>query len=141
MKKVFLLILTVVMITALFAGCSGGEPSYAGQMTDNIISGLQNRDYTAFSRDMGDTIKSAMTEDNFNALADMLKQKIGDYQNKSFGGVSEVEQNGVKYTVVVYTAKYSNEPGDVLITVTFGGEKGAEKVAGLLFNSPKLREQ
>lgn len=166
MKKSFLFVLAALMVLLLvFSGCEANEPEsteasdvpetsgtpgvgpvaeedvpYAGPMVDNILAALESRDYVAFSKDMGDTMKAAMTEDAFNSLAGLLADKVGSFQQVSFGEGANVEQNGVMMTVIVYIAKYSEEPGDVLVTITFAGEE-AKTIEGLYFNSPKLREQ
>lgn len=108
-------------------------------MVDNLISAIENRDYEAFSRDLGDTMKTAMPEDSFNALVDLLKTKIGSYQERSFAQAADTTQGGVKMTVLAYNAKYSDEPDNVLITVGFGEE--SKTIELLYFTSPKLLEQ
>ncbi len=140
MKKLYLSVLIVLLIAAAFAGCAGSEPDYAEPIVENILASIDSGDYEAFSRDLGDTLKSAMTEDAFNSLKDLLDSKAGRYQQKSFRDAAQTTQNGIKMTVAVYTAKYSDEPGDVIVTVTFAGDE-QKKVEGLFFNSPKLREQ
>lgn len=157
MKKILFVFAAVLTLSMMFAGCAaGGSPAqsgaqasagsgaltaedmaYAEPLVDNLLAGIKDRDYAVFSRDMTDLMKSAMTEDALGQLADFLS-KIGEYQSRTFAQAANVTQNGVTYAVVIYTAKYSNEPGDVLITVTFTGDK---KIEGLNFNSPKLREQ
>lgn len=139
MKKVYLLALTIIMITAVLTGCGGSEPAYAAPMVDNLLLAIEDRDYEAFSRDLSDTMKSAMTEESFNSLADLLKTKIGSYQQRSFGESADTTQDGVKMTVIAYIAKYSDEPGNVLITVSFGEE--GKTIEGLYFTSPKLQQQ
>lgn len=138
-KNVLILTLSALLAAALLAGCAGKEPAYAGSITDNILSGIEQKDYPMFSRDFDDTMKTALPEEAFNSLADLLSATIGSYQSKSFGDAAETTQNGVKIMTVIYKAKYSNEPADVLVTVMFSGEEGGRKVSGLYFNSPKLR--
>lgn len=140
-KNVLLVTMSVLLAAALLAGCGTKEPDYAGPMTENILSGIEQKDYTMFSRDFDDAMKAALPEDAFNSLVDLLSSKIGSYQSKSFGDATETTQSGVDMTVVIYKAKYTNETEDVLVTVTFSGKESSKKVSGLLFNSPKLRQQ
>ncbi len=165
MKKRVLLALTALMVlTAIFSGCETTKPDktseqsaapggaadadgviseadvpYAGPMAENILAAIENRDYEAFSKDLGDTMKAAMTKEAFNSLVDFLA-KVGSFEKLSFGEGANVTQDGVAMTVIVYIAKYSEEPGDVLVTITFTRDD-ERKIIGLYFNSPKLREQ
>ncbi len=168
MKKFGFPVIVICIAVSLIAGCDASAPSessspaesaaptesikhsggiteedvaYAGPMTDNILVGIANNDYAVFSRDFSDTMKAAITKEGFDKLVSFLDTKIGEYKSKAFGQAADVTQNGVIYTVVIYTAKYSDEPGDVLITVTFSAGEVQKKVEGLNFNSPKLREQ
>lgn len=139
----------LLVITALLAGCGGSastgdvtlaeaDVAYAEPLVDNMLAGIKDKDYAEFSRDMTDTMKSSMNEDSFNSLVELLASKVGEYESRSFGQAANTTQNGVQYTVIIYTAKYSDEPDDVLINVILSGEK---KIDGLYFNSPKLSEQ
>lgn len=141
MKKLYLLLLTIILTAAFFTGCAGkpGEPAYAGPMTDNLLTALEDNDYEAFSRDFSDTMKAEMTQDAFTEVTELLDSKIGDYRQKSFGEAAQTEQNGVKLNVVIYNAKYSNEPGNVIVTVYFDEE--GKLIEGLFISSPKLAEQ
>jgi hypothetical protein len=157
MKKILFMIAALLMLTALFTGCAGnnaaqGSPqasqgndtlsaedvAFAEPLVDNMLAGIRDKDYAVFSRDFSDATKSLMTEDKFNELTDLLASKIGDYEQRSFTQAVKAAQNDTLYTAVAYTAKYSDEPGDVIITVTFNPD---QKIEGLRLDSPKLREQ
>ena len=138
------MISAVLMLMIVLVGCGGlseSDVSYAGPMVDNVIGGLADRDYDMFSRDFSDTLKSALTEENFDTFADLLDEKIGSYESKNFGGASPTTQDDVDMTVVVYKAKFSKETSNVLITVKFSGESGDETIEGIYFNSPNLQKQ
>ncbi|MGE5495941.1 MAG: DUF3887 domain-containing protein [Burkholderiales bacterium] len=150
MKKYILGLAALLALSTILTGCGGDSPAdgalsaedvaYAEPIVDNILAGIKDRDYAVFSRDFSDTMKTLMPEESLDSLADLLASKVGEYQSRSFAQAADVTQNGAQYTVVTYTAKFSDEPGDVLIIVTFGGDT-EKKVDGLFFNSPKLREQ
>ena len=53
-------------------------------------------------------------------------------------GASQTTAKGTAYDTAVYRAKYTQESGDVVITITFCDENGAKVVAGLYFNSANL---
>lgn len=168
-KNTCIIIAAVLLLCALLAGCSQNNASpsaspgtsagasaavstaqnsgqvteadvpYASDMVDNMLAGIKEKDYAKFSKDFTDTMKSAMKEDSLNQLADMLSSKIGDYESKTFGQAANVTQGGLAYTVIVYTAKYTKESGDVIITVSFIDNNGTKQIGGLNFNSPNLR--
>ena len=144
MKRITIIMVLLLAVVAALTGCTNkldeSDVSYAGEMVDNMLAGIEDRDYDAFSRDFSDTMKSAMTEDSFIAMADLLDEKIGTYESKSFSQAVETEEDGAAMTVVVYKAQYSDETDDVLITVTFSGSDGDYVIEGLYFNSPNLRE-
>jgi outer membrane murein-binding lipoprotein Lpp len=163
MKRVLLLFGAVLTAAALLAGCGGmketdevsqqtvvtdqetdqasQEPdvSYADDMVENMLAGLNQNDYAVFSRDFSDAMKAAINETAFESMLELFISTIGEYENKHFYQAADTTQNGVVLTVVVYTAQYTQESGDVIITVYFGGEEGSKKIEGLYFNSPKLR--
>ncbi len=143
-NKIVWILAVVIMIAAIFAGCGGQtsqDYSYADAMLDNILAGIENRDYSQFSLDFSDKMKGVLTEDVFNATCDLLDSKIGDYQSRTFTGAEDIEENDINLTFIVYNAKYSDEPANVIITIAFSGEEGSRKVETLVFNSPKLRQQ
>lgn len=139
-----MILVMVLLAGALLSGCgkvlTESDVSYAGPMLDNLLSGIKDKDYSEFSKDFGPEMKTAMTEDAFNTLADTLSSKIGDYQSRAFGGATTQKSNGKDYTVVVYKAKYSSETADVMITVTIGDDNGNKTVDGFFMNSPNLRK-
>jgi len=139
-KRVLMLVLAALTAAALLGGCGLKETDvpYAGDMAENLLQGLSQNDYAAFSRDFSDTMKSAIDEDAFATMVDQFSTTIGTYESKSFYQAANTTQNDVDYTVVVYKAKFSEED-EVLVTVTFSGDEGSEVVDGLFFNSPKLR--
>jgi hypothetical protein len=142
MKRLFAAAALALMLSLLVSGCAKGlkesDVSYAGAMLDQVLAGIKDRDYAEFSKDFGPDMLSALPEDKFGALADNLESKIGDYQSRSFVSATDLQSNGKNYTKVVYRAKYTGETGDVLITITFGGEEGAKTVEGFFMSSPNL---
>ncbi len=140
-KKVLVLFGAALVVTALLAGCAGikeADVPYASDMVDNMMAGMNDNDYAVFSRDFSEVMKEAIDETAFAPMTEQLSV-IGAYESKSFYQAADTTQNDVDMTVVVYKAKFSGEDADVLITVSFSGEKGEEKIEGVFFNSPKLR--
>ena len=82
-------------------------------------------------------MKNAAPEAVFQETNALIKAKIGSYVSKEFW---KVQGEGI-YTSVYYKAKFSEEPGDVTVNVVFQEISGDIYVAGLWFDSPKLRQQ
>ncbi len=145
-----LILFAAVLWITLLAGCGGsgqtgtntatlasGEPAYATAMTDKILQALSSGDYAAFSRNYDASMKLVMTEAAFNQTRDLINGKIGTYVSKQFSSVQEKDG----YTIVVYQAKYTDEPGDVTVSIAFTGTGDKVLFSGIWFDSPKLREQ
>lgn len=135
----------LLMLVVAAAGCVAklkeADVRYAGPMVDNLLAGIAAGDYAGFSRDLDDTMLKAIDEKAFTAMVDQIRSVIGDYQSKTFTQAVNTTENNVPMTVIIYKARFSNEPADVLITVTFTDSHSGKKISGLFFNSPKLRGQ
>ena len=139
--------LGVIMMLALVVSVSGcaTEPeidvdevrAYADPITEDTLIGMNEDNYAQFSEHFTQTMKSVMSEANFIQLSTALKPIIGDYVSKEFWTV----EKQAEYTVVKYKVKYTEEPADVIVTVSFDEVEGAIYLSGLWFDSPKLRQQ
>jgi hypothetical protein len=108
---------------------------YAEPITDGILEGHNNFDYAKYSKDFDETMKNAMPEKVFKQKQEIIFSKIGKCKSRKLSRV--IKQTG--YIVAIYSGEFEKE-SDVIIRVVF--QKYGEKnlVAGLWFNSPKLRE-
>lgn len=141
------IVLGIIMTLGLVVSASActNEPDsdigriqkYADPITEDALIGMNEDDYAKFSKHFDETMRNAVPEANFVQLSDTMKQVIGDYISKEFWMVEKQEE----YTVVGYRAKYTTEPADVIITVSFHEVEGETYLAGIWFDSPKLREQ
>ena len=111
--------------------------AYADPITEDTLIGMNENDYAKFSEHFDEAMKKAIPEANFVQLGDAIKPIIGDYISKEFW---TVEKQG-EYTVVKYKAKYTIEPAEVIVTVSFHEIEGETYLSGLWFDSPRLREQ
>ncbi len=136
MKRIITIILGIILVLVLVSGCGqkAAEPSYAGEMTDNVLNSINEGNYTSFSRDLDQTMIEALPEAAFNGMRSQLQDKIGDFVSKQFS--TTVLQG--EYTTVVYNAKYTKED-EVKITISFRVIDGANRVSGLYFDAPSLR--
>jgi hypothetical protein len=106
--------------------------TYADSETENVLAALSNNDYTAFSRDLNQSMKNSMSKSAFEKLYNQLKTSVGNYQSKVF----EAATNANDFITAQYLAAYSDKSGGVWITISFDKNK---KISGLYFNAPKLR--
>ncbi|MBC7120840.1 MAG: DUF3887 domain-containing protein [Candidatus Methanosuratus sp.] len=109
---------------------------YADPMTENLLLGIENGNYTAFSRDFDDAMRNALNLTNFQQLISNLDSKVGHYVSDSKTFIKG-EQTG-NYIIAYYMADYTNEPAGVTVRVVFTSDNGPEKISGLWFSSPKL---
>lgn len=109
--------------------------AYSEPAMDNLMAGLNANDYAAFSRDFDDKMKAGITPGQFANLEKTIVGKIGKYVSRQ---VADVQQVGDTVTVI-YTAKFENDD-PVTMTVAFHSVE-PHQIAGLHFNSAKLRQQ
>ena len=122
------------MVTA--ASCATKpEPEYAGAIAEGILQAINENDYAGYTEHFDEVMKNAVPESLFRQTRTAIKGKIGDYISKTFWEV--ITQDG--HTIVVYKAKFSQEPQDVTVRVVFQEVSGEIYVAGLWFDSPRLR--
>lgn len=108
--------------------------AYSDRITEDILTALEEGNYTKFSLYMDPPMKIAMPEEAFQQTAALIKSKVGSYISKE---LSKVERQG-SYIVVYYKAKYTEE-AEVTVKVVFVESGGEHYVSGLWFDSPKLR--
>lgn len=142
-KKLLLIICGVVItlaVTLAMCACtpeaSYVEPEYAPPIAEGILLGINEADYASYSEHFNEDMKSVVTETTFMDLRAQLQDKIGSYVAREFWKTEE--QGG--YTVVYYKAEFTEEPEDVIVRVVVEEIEGEIYVAGLWFDSPKLRE-
>lgn len=108
--------------------------SYADPATENILVSLNNDDYSTFSKDLNQQMKTVASQTSFGQIYNMIKTKAGKYKSMQFESVSE--QNNV--VTVKYLTQYTEEPSGVWVTIQFDS---SQEVAGLFFNSPRINGQ
>ena len=129
----------LVMITSV-SSCTPTpkpEPEYADQIAEGILLAMNENDYTRYSEHFDEQMKAAATESVFTQSNALIKTKIGEYISKEF---LKTAQEGI-YTSVYYKARFTQESGDVTVKVVFQETGGEVYVAGLWFDSPKLRQK
>ena len=112
------------------------EPEYTAAITESILQAVNEGNYAQYAERFTEEMKQAATEAAFAEVNTVLKATIGDYVAKEFWK-TEVQGH---YTTVYYKAKFTKEPEDVTVRVVFQEIEGEIYVAGLWFDSPKLRQ-
>ena len=131
-KLISIITILVIVLAAVpvFAGCGKVAP-YADPATENILIAMNNEDYTSFSKDFDDTMKSELSEDAFPDFLAAVNDQVGDYvpDSKNLNGVNI--ENGI--TTANYTIDFESME-DVTFDVIFKKIDGKMMVVGLWFN-------
>lgn len=136
-------ILTIVFVFTLLSGCGNNVNTeevrnYSDSILENILAAGNKDNYTDYSKDFSENMKTALNEDLFNKNNSLIKDKIGKYVSKEFIKVNTKKEKGIDYVVAIYNAKYSNEPQGAIVSITFKKDDNSHKVEGLFMTSPKL---
>ena len=135
-----LIVLATIAPTIFFTGCAENVDQvreYADPITENILLGMNENNYTKYSEHFDQTMKNAMPESVFNETNAIIKSKIGDYASKEFWKAETKDQ----FTIVYYKAEFTQEPETVIVKIVFQEIAGEIKVSGLWLNSPELRKK
>lgn len=143
MKKYLCLFTAILVMGLVPLGCGATQPSlvetevraYSDPAVENILQAMNDADYARFSAGFNALMKKTITPDAFNELENRVINTVGKYQYKQLVNLQRSNQ----YVVTTYQANYTGEPAGVTVTVSFEYIDGKNYVAGLYFNSPKLR--
>lgn len=133
--------LAVLIVLIISSVCLAQQPStdeikkFADPMTENILVAMNNDDYPRFSRDFDEPMRNGMSETFYKITFPTIKAKIGKYISKEFLSVEHKDQ----YTEVIYKAKFTQEPADVIVISYFSDQNGKKYISGFWLDSPKLR--
>lgn len=139
-KKNLLRVCIFTTAVLWLSACSALQPQpsalsteQVGQVVENILLAIDAGDYEKFSVDFSDTMKSALPEDKFLELREMLQTSSGKYASCAAPNLL----NNQGYAVYRFLCKFEKE--DVTVTVTF--KIDGDKVDGLFFDSTNLRKK
>jgi hypothetical protein len=142
MKLCKYVVLTTMLISMIvLSGCSQQQPSvdetkkFADPITENILLAMNDDNYSRFSQDFDEQMKAALNEAQYKNTIPAIKTKIGKYLSREFISV----ENKDGYAVVMYNAKFSQEPGDVIVRTVFSDKNGKKYISGFWLDSSKLR--
>jgi hypothetical protein len=147
MKVNKFLVVTMILILAIsLVGCQSDDKlehsdvqGYAEPMSENILIAFSNGDYEGFIKDCSDTMLGQLTQEVFETQILPITDVIGKYQegSKEFVTAKQVDKNFIQ---VVYNGEFSDEEGNVIVTITFNTDEDNRKIEGFVLNSPKLQK-
>jgi len=139
MKWSFRILLTAVLLAGLLSACSGevgtkleGEAlddalAYVDPITENLLEGLQTKDYATFSQDFNDEMLKGIDATKFDALYKQLDDQIGAYQSHGNPTVTDFG----KMVTAEYESQFAKtDKVKIVVTVT---KEEPHQVTGLYF--------
>lgn len=111
---------------------------YADPLTENLLTGRNERNYEKYSKDFSDDMKRIVSIEKFLESIDLIEGKIGKYieGSKKFYLLTTHKN----YIIVTYKAKFTDEISDVNVRIVFEEVEGIMKISGEWYDSPKLRK-
>lgn len=144
-KKLGFVLLIILMIGSLAACAQKADSNevrkYADDITEKMLLAYNDDDYANYIADTDSQFKIIVSEDKMKLSNKMVRDKIGKYESgsKVYKDAAKTSQNGQKFIAVRYNARFTNESGDVVVTMVFD-DNDTHQVGGIFFNSPKLRQ-
>ena len=130
------ILILLVMIPGATACAEKAPPEYADAITESILLAMNEDDYAKLSEHFNEEMKETLSESVFRTNYNFMVLIIGDYVSKEFW---KTEERGI-YKTVYYKTVFTEEPDGVIVEIVFQEIDGEVYVAGLWFDSPKLRE-
>jgi len=108
--------------------------AFAAPMVDNIIAGMQSRDYDTFSKDFNPITHDVLAKSNFEDMMKTFDEKIGSCTSPVFSeGILMNGNYALTYTLTC------TKDAPVQMQVLFEPDD-PHLIAGLFFTSPKLQQ-
>ena len=114
--------LTISGIIVLLSGCASTSTplntpviqTSVDPIVTNILTSLNNSDYSGFSQNFSQTMKNAINQSDFDILYSQMQTEVGDYQSDVFYNAA----NKAGAVNLVYFAQYSKEPAGISVSLT-----------------------
>jgi len=103
---------------------------------DSILKGIATKNYDLYAKDFSDKMKRAQTEENFLKLCQSIEDSLGQLKSTEYLGYYRAEGD----IISLFKAGFSKTDDDVLIRLVLDFKNQKEQVAGLWFDSPKLKK-
>ncbi|CQR74408.1 Adenosylcobinamide amidohydrolase [Sporomusa ovata DSM 2662] len=104
----------------------------ADQFTESMLTGINRSDYTSFSANFDQKMKSSLPESQFRLLSQSIKQKLGNYVSKELVTAEPKET----FTIFTYKVKFEKEKAAVTVRTVLTQEDARILVAGFWMDAP-----
>lgn len=145
LRKSVLLFLSLLMMGFLMSCAKTVDKSevagYSDPAAERMLLAANVDDYAKYTETANDQLRAALPEAKCNETNQLIRAKIGTYVpgSKQIKNAARATQNGQQYVSVQYTARYTDEPEEVAVLITFE-DNDTHKVAGIYLSSPKLKK-
>lgn len=145
MKKMLAMMMMLILLVGVGTGCSSSEEKERVDATgtakvEAMLLAFNEGDFESFSKDFGPMMTAAMNQAAFeDQLKPAISGLIGDYEAGSLtlAKVTKQTNKGVDYIAAIYRSTFTNEEGDVTVSIWFTDDEEM-KIETLVLNSPKL---
>ncbi len=103
---------------------------------DSILKGIATKNYDLYAKDFSDKMKAAQDRENFLKLCEKIDGSLGELKSLQYLGYFVQEDD----IISLFKAGFSKTDDHVLIRLVLDFKNQKEQVAGLWFDSPKLKK-
>jgi hypothetical protein len=96
---------------------------------DNILAGYETHNYTKYSKDFSESLRSVLPEEKFKASGEQIEKVLGKYESREYLGF--LNREGL--TLVLWKGRFEKAESDILIKLTLSKNGRKNEVEGLYF--------
>ena len=117
LKKSLIAMLIVILAAFMVVGVAGCSKVSAvtTPITENILAGINTRDYAVFSKDFDDRLKEELSADNFDELLAAVDEGYGTFKEGTLKFQGFNIENDI--TTANYIADFTKKAGVAVQTV------------------------
>lgn len=136
MKKKFLLLFTVLLLSLILGSCTktvsyDDVKDYSDSIVNSLLTSINNLDYDTFSSYLSEDMKESYTLSSFQSETSKIINNSGNFESAEF--YAGEDRNG--YISLIYDVKFSNMENTTPISITFKKNDKEHKVQQLYFDS------
>ena len=120
-KIVFASLLIIFIIISVIVSACGNVKNYGNAMLQNLLESIDSGNYENFNKDLDNDLEEKFTEEAFNKLVSVVKEKYGDYKKYSTEFISSNTENRIT-TAYFYTTYSKNPKVKIMIKFSLLGE-------------------
>jgi hypothetical protein len=125
----------VALLCAVFPGCgrviSERDLPFAGDILDNVLAGIAERDYEKFSRDFSVAMKEAIAKEGFPSVLEDLEGKLGTFVGREFLSASKTRSKLGEIVIATFRARYAKDD-DARIRLWISDKDGVRRIEGFM---------